>query len=104
MSAGLKAHFEGKDNGGYEYSEGDLCAIKLTDGQWYRGFIVRIHSNETADIWLCDFGSKYIMKREEIYPLPDQFKELPAQSITLQMQYLVPMNDTDYPKEVSGLV
>uniref|UniRef100_A0A7M5WYX1 Tudor domain-containing protein n=1 Tax=Clytia hemisphaerica TaxID=252671 RepID=A0A7M5WYX1_9CNID len=101
VSAGLKAHFEGKESEGFEYSEGDLCAIKLTDGQWYRGFIVRLHSNETASIWLCDFGSKYTMQREEIYPLPDKFKELPAQSVTLQMQYLVPINDTGYPKEAS---
>ena len=101
IAAGLKATYEGKDNSENEFSDGDLCAVKLPNDQWYRGFILKIHPNDTANVWLADFGSKYPVDRSSLYPLPESFMSFPAQSITVQMQFLTPVESTGYSKEVN---
>jgi len=101
IAAGLKATYEGKDNSDYEFSDGDLCAVKLPNDQWYRGFILKIHSNDTVNVWLADFGSKYSVDRSSLYPLPESFMSFPAQSITVQMQYLTPVESSGYSREAT---
>ena len=101
IAAGLKATYEGKDNIDCEFSDGDLCAVKLPNDQWYRGFILKIYSNDTANVWLADFGSKYPVDRSSLYPLPESFMNFPAQSITVQMQYLTPVESSGYSREVN---
>ena len=101
IAADLKATYEGKDSSDHEFSDGDMCAVKLPNNQWYRGFILKIHSNDTASVWLADFGSKYPVDRSCLFPLPESFMSLPAQMITLQMQFLTSEDPTGYSKEVS---
>ena len=96
----LKSQFDGTDNSGHVFSEGDLCSVKLSDDHWYRGFILKVFSDESLSVWLADYGSKYQVDSSSIYPLPEPMRQLPAQCITTQMQFLTPCEeDGKYGKE-----
>jgi len=95
----LKSQFQSADNSDHVFSEGDLCSVKLSDEQWFRGFILRIFSDEFMSVWLADYGSKYQVHKSSIYPLPEPMRQLPAQSITTQMQFLTSCDDGKYSKE-----
>ena len=101
IAAGLKTTFGGTNNSEFEFSDGDLCAVKLPNDEWYRAFILKIHCSGTASVWLADFGSKYSVDGSSLFPLPESFMTLPAQSITMQLQFLVPLDPNGYSKEVS---
>lgn len=97
----LETQYDGKEQTTTGLSDGDLCSLKLGDNKWYRGFILKIYSNDTANVWLVDFGSKYQVPISAIYPLPETFRELPAQCITAQLQYIIPPDEGSYSKEAS---
>ena len=66
------------------------CAFKLENGKWHRGLVKNVR--EKLKVLALDYGSNYYLPPTSFYPLPEKLKELPAQSLSMQLQYVTPLD------------
>ncbi|KAL1509362.1 hypothetical protein ABEB36_004116 [Hypothenemus hampei] len=51
----------------HQWKPGQLCTIKYTDGNWYRGKILKIISDSQVCVFMVDFGSDHILPVENLF-------------------------------------
>ena len=93
MAVELENIYKDQKDDDSTYGAGQLCALRYSDGLWYRGFIMRMTSGYDAEIWFIDYGIKnFINIKEHVRPLPEHMASFPAQALTLQLQFITPPN------------
>jgi len=86
--------------GAYTPRNGDLCAAKFLDGQWYRGKVMRTNPKE-ATILYIDYGNKEIIPKTNCAALPSSFTGLPGFAKEYGLAFLALPPDEEY--AASGL-
>ncbi|XP_057307302.1 uncharacterized protein LOC130645350 isoform X2 [Hydractinia symbiolongicarpus] len=90
LSDKLKDLYEETSECDNVFTPGQLCVVKYHDNLWYRAFLMECRVDEKMVIWLIDYGIKSRVDRKCLRPLPDDMKALPAQAVTMQLQYITP--------------
>ena len=92
----LKDYFTSENTEQSEDLEcGTTCAFKLNITSWRRGLILKVFDG-SAFIFAIDYGFKYTIPLADVFLLPEAWKELPAQSLFMQLQYVAPLGSNGY--------
>ena len=73
----LSTLFALNSNSMFYYLEGDLCAAKFVDGQWYRAKVEKVTSSEVSVLYI-DYGNRANIPKVHCGTLPGAFVSLPA--------------------------
>ncbi|XP_017015661.2 protein tudor [Drosophila takahashii] len=69
-------HYEAKGDSLKKYDAGQICAVRSSDGNWYRARITGKDLNATRpEVFYLDYGNTEEIKREDIKALDDKFYE-----------------------------
>ena len=92
----LKDYFTSENTEQSEDLEcGSTCAFKLNITSWRRGLILKMLDG-SAVIFAIDYGFKYTIPLADVFPLPQAWKVLPAQSLYMQLQYVAPLGQNGF--------
>ena len=92
----LKEHFTSKTNEqSRDVEHGSSCAFKLNKNSWQRGLVLSL-SKESAIIFAFDYGFKHTIPLDDVFLLPQAWKQLPGQAIHMQLQYVTPLTQNCY--------
>ncbi|TFJ99605.1 Tudor domain-containing protein 15 [Platysternon megacephalum] len=58
-------------------SFGALCAAKRQKGQWHRGVIQQLLSDDQVKVWFMDFGNSEVVPSNHVLKLQQEFTSLP---------------------------
>uniref|UniRef100_A0A8C8RSI2 Tudor domain containing 15 n=1 Tax=Pelusios castaneus TaxID=367368 RepID=A0A8C8RSI2_9SAUR len=58
-------------------SFGSLCAAKTQKGQWHRGVIQQLLSDDQVKVWFMDFGNSEAVSSNHVLKLQPEFTSLP---------------------------
>merc|ERR1719323_913171 len=86
--------------GAYTPRNGDLCAAKFLDGQWYRGKVLKTSATE-ATILYIDYGNRETIPKAKCAALPSSFTGLPGFAKEYGLAFLALPPDEEY--AASGL-
>ncbi|XP_060089435.1 tudor domain-containing protein 15 [Heteronotia binoei] len=75
-------------------SLGVLCAAKRKDGQWYRGVIQQLLSDNSVKVWFVDIGSCEAMPSTCVLKLQSKFILIPTFSFPCALSCLSDQNDS----------
>ncbi|XP_066261976.1 RING finger protein 17 [Euwallacea similis] len=69
MEANIKKFFESEppDLPNHKWQPGQLCTIKYSDGNWYRGKILKLINPDLITVYMIDFGSDHDVSSEVLY-------------------------------------
>ncbi|XP_066147479.1 RING finger protein 17 [Euwallacea fornicatus] len=69
MEANIKKFFESEppDLPNHKWQPGQLCTIKYSDGNWYRGKILKLISPDLITVYMIDFGSDHDVSSKVLY-------------------------------------
>ena len=74
--------------------EGQECCVLWLDSSWYRARIIKLIEDDTAVVFLVDFGNLYRAKVENIRP--EVFAQnIPIQALTVELAGVRPMGPGD---------
>ena len=57
--------------------EGDLCAAKFVDGQWYRAKVEKVSPSGEVSVFYVDYGTRANIPKVHCGTLPGSFVSLP---------------------------
>merc|ERR1719412_176519 len=86
--------------GAYMPRNGDLCAAKFLDGQWYRAKVNKVSGGEVSVLYI-DYGNKETIPKTKCAALPSSFTGLPPFAKEYGVAFLALPPDEDY--ATSGL-
>ncbi|XP_033101620.1 staphylococcal nuclease domain-containing protein 1-like [Anneissia japonica] len=89
--------------GSYTPKQGDLCAAKYIDGEWYRGKVESV-SKDKSSILFIDYGNRDKLANADLVALPPGYHTLPPQahSYTLAL-VMLPKDEEARLEAVEGL-
>ncbi|XP_062603174.1 uncharacterized protein LOC134264952, partial [Saccostrea cucullata] len=99
----------------FQPSVGDLCCVLFTeDNQYYRGLITQLEmtspskANKTSEdpeyvgkvhVFYIDFGNHEVVPKRRVFPLPQQYTDLPALAVHVSLAYIQPTVPRGSPKK-----
>ncbi|XP_069092108.1 tudor domain-containing protein 15 [Pleurodeles waltl] len=72
---------------------GLLCAAKRKDGQWHRGVIQQLLSDDKLKVWFMDFGYSEAVPSKSVHKLEPEFRLLPMMSFPCALSCLSLQNE-----------
>ncbi|XP_050294112.1 uncharacterized protein LOC126734498 isoform X2 [Anthonomus grandis grandis] len=69
MEKNIKEYFDNNPPSvtDHKWEPGQLCTIKFTDGNWYRGRILKVINPEKISVFMIDFGSDHDLPRDVLF-------------------------------------
>merc|ERR1719210_2747098 len=81
--------------GAYTPRNGDTCAAKFLDGQWYRAKVLKVSGGE-ATVLYFDYGNRDTIPKAKCATLPSSFHGLPPFAKEYGVAFLALAPDEDY--------
>ncbi|XP_061186866.1 uncharacterized protein LOC133194990 [Saccostrea echinata] len=100
----------------FQPSVGDLCCVLFSeDNQYYRGLVTKLEmtsptkasGNKTSGpeyvgkvhIFYIDFGNREVVPKRKLFPLPQQYADLPSLAVHVSLAYIQPYVSRGSPKK-----
>ena len=65
---------------------GEVCAAEFADfGQYFRGVVLKVNNNKTAEVQFIDYGNKSIVPFVKIAPLSKEHATLDRQAVQFSL-------------------